>query len=406
MLSGFRVLALLLALGGIVGAGGAARANAVTEWNARATEVLGRTPWQPGRAPYALAMVQLAVFDAVDAIHPRYLPYRSGVRAPAGASDIAAIATAARRVLRSVAPDQSVDIDASYESALAGIEPKSRSLGQAVGEAAAAAIIAQRRAQGAYFGAPGPDGIFGPSPKEPTDEAPLPLLDIDRGAPFVLTDVDQFLPPPPAPVESTQYKRDLAETLRIGFAESIVRTPEQSRIAQFHVLAGVSAWSEIARLAISARKLDLVDSARALALVDAALADGLAAGSSAKLTYRFVRPDKVAAANGMPWWRPFIGMPPTWEYPCQHCANGTAGQAALEAVFGDNPFAFTITSDFSHETRHFRSFRHYAEEEAISRIYGGVHYRWSEVAGEALGREVAQYIAAHAMTPIGARTPD
>ncbi len=398
-----RILGISIVMASVL-AGAAARANAVTEWNAFATDILAASVWQTGREPYGLAMVQAAVFDAVDAVHPRYLPFRSGVRAPAGTSDVAAIAEASYRVLRALAPDQAARIDAARHEAFAGIAQDALARGIAVGDAAAAAIIAERRQSGAYWAVADDSGSYVPSPTEPGDDASLPLLGIERGRPFVLTDVNQFLPAPPPPLDSAQFIRDLAETMRIGGAASVTRTPEQSRIAQFHVFVGVSPWSEIARQAATRHRLDLVDTARLLALVDLSIADCLSAGTEAKYTYKYVRPDKAAISIGVVGWSPAIAMPGTPEYPCQHCANSAAGEEAIESVLGYAPMVFAITSQFSRETRTFGSVREYAEEQSVSRIYGGVHYRWSNIVGSALGKQVARYVATTVMTPLAKGT--
>ena len=400
--------AAIVALGCVLGAVGLgmpgvsapAYANAVTDWNATASLVLARTPWQAGREAYGLAMVQAAVYDAIDAIHPDYLPYVSGVNAPAGASDVAAVAEAARRVLRALAPDQAERLDVLRDEAVAGIDPQAAIKGKAVGDAAAAAVIARRRAGGAYWAMADENGRFVPSPTEPREDVPLPLLGVDQGPPFVLHHVKQFLPAPPPPRDSEQFRRDVAETLSLGEADSIMRTPDQSRIAQFHVQAGVSPWSDIARQAATQRRLGLVETARLLALVDMALADCYTVGMDAKYSFASIRPDKQAVVLGLVGWRPAIATPGTPEYPCQHCATAAAGQEVLESILGVEKVRFTITSQFSRETRTYLSFRDYAEEAATSRILGGVHYRWSNIIGSALGRQVAHYIVTTVMRPL------
>jgi hypothetical protein len=209
----------------------------------------------------------------------------------------------------------------------------------------------------------------------------------------------QFRPGPPPPIDSPQAIRDVAEVKVLGEAGSTKRSPEQTIMAQFHLPPGAAVWNSIARSAIQTKNLDLVDSARVLALINFAIMDSQMAIYEAKYQYNYWRPRtsikasisevQSASAASSPDWTPLIAEPMHPEYPCAHCGVGGAAAAVMEHVFGYAPFHFKVsTGTLNGLTRPYESFREFAEEEASSRIYGGVHYRWSNIVGEAVGRQV------------------
>jgi hypothetical protein len=226
--------------------------------------------------------------------------------------------------------------------------------------------------------------------------------------PFVLDTASQFRPPPPPLIDSPQAIRDLAEVKLLGESGSPQRTAEQTIIAGFHVPPGALAWNSITRAAIKAKELDIVDCARALTLVNFAIMDSQMAIYEAKYQYNYWRPrtaikaeSQMHAAAGAPDWTPLIPEPMHPEYPCAHCGVGAAAGVVVEQIFGTAPFHFEVSTGMLNGlTRPYESFREFAEEEAESRIYAGVHYRWSNIAGEAVGRQVGMRVVAR-LKPLG-----
>jgi hypothetical protein len=374
--------------------------NVVGDWNKTAIETLKAGNWEGPRRiriVIAVTMSEIAAFDALNAIDPRYVPYAYKDRAPPGASEIAAASQAAFRVLATIAPDQAVKLQATNEAVLATVgDAASREAGVAVGEASAKAILAARRDdqfdRTSDFALPPP----GPGVYRKTSEGELALPHFSRMRPFALATSAQFHVPPPPPLDSPQFLRDLAEVREKGAAGER-RDAEDVAIAKFHEPSGFYPWNDIGRQAAAAGKLDLLDTARVLALLDIAMTDTLAASFESKYSYLFWRPLTAIQAGGAGFGHPEIAPDPNWksvieapmfpEYPCMHCAGGGAARTVLEALLPGG-VGFTVTGGSAPRVNN--GFRQYAAEETEARILGGVHFRWSTFAGDALGQEVAQ----------------
>ena len=392
-----RWLALSLAL--ILVASSAA-ANVVSDWNETGIEILTASKIagpRRARLSTAITMSEIAAFDALNAIHPRYAPYAFKDHAPDGASELAAASQAAFRVFVTIEPDQADKLAAANDAVLSKVaDAASREAGVAVGEASAKAILAARQDDqfdpGHDLALPSP----GPGVYQKTSEGDLFLPYFSRMRTFALKNSAQFHLPPPPPLDSPQFLRDLAEVRERGGADR-PHTPDDIAIAKFHEPAGFYPWNAIGRQAATAANLDPLDTARALALLDIALADALSAGFESKYAYMFWRPLTAIRAGGAEFGHPEILPDPNWkslieapmfpEYPCMHCVVGAAGRTVLQALFPDG-LAFTVKSGGA-SPRSFRNFAQYAEEESESRILGGVHFRWSYYAGDALGQQVA-----------------
>src|SRR5215208_5105198 len=268
-----RILLSLVAFAAALIAPGLARADTVTQWNQNAVTVLmGNLGQGPQLSVPHFAMVHGAVYDAVNAIdgsHEGYL-LTSRVGAPFDSKDAAA-ATAAYRVLRSIVPDaQKPLVDAQYSASLAGIPdglPKTR--GIAVGEAAAAAMIAARTADG-RFGPPGfPLGTPGPGVWEPV----LPAFVNDPNAwlrnvrPFLVESAEQFRPDGPYPLTSRRYARDFDEVKELGSATSTTRTGYETTGARYWAENPAATWSRIFRQLSAEQGLSVVENARFYAML-------------------------------------------------------------------------------------------------------------------------------------------
>lgn len=389
--------AMLMTVGLVALAAGSGAANVVTDWNRAALDGLGQTKARVF-VPRVMAMTQIAVFDALRAIDPRYAPYAYRDSAPIGASDVAAASEAAYRVLATMTPDLEPKFAIVNADVLATVgDADARSAGMRLGDAAAKVIVEMR--QDDHFDSsfeytppsPGPGAYQKTSP----GEVIWPHLGAMR--PFAFASLEQVLSPPPPPLDSAQFLRDLNEVRVVGSAESPSDSKEYA-VAKFHEATGFGPWTEITLQTVENRKLDLLDSARALALVTIAMADGYSSGYGAKYLYQFWRPVTAIRAGGAGFGHPEVTPDPSWtprietprfpEYPCNHCAVGAAARTVLDDLFPDpSPFTLIVAGQGA---RTYRDFRQYESEEAESRILGGVHFRWSVVAGQALGEQVGK----------------
>ena len=390
---------------------GKPRGNAVTHWNAVATDAF--TPSQ-GTNPMAqsrtLAILHAAIHDAINAVDRRFESYTPGIAEAPGASANAAVAAAARDVLVGLLPDQSALVEAAYDRALAGIaDGRAKVAGIAAGQAAAAANVARRQGDGSeqgtqpvYVPRSGP-GEYQFTP--PFNFAAQPGW--GRITPFIVELGDHALEGP-FRLSSARYAKDLAYVKAIGEINSTIRTPEQSEIAQFWYEDSPLGWNRIANTAIRQRDLDPWSSARAFALVNFALADGFIVGFEAKYRFRFWRPEtaiREAATDGNPWtepdatWQPFLITPPVPDYPSTHTVLGWAAAEALIEVLGDKVKYTADSLTLPGVVRSFKGFSAAAQENGLSRLYAGIHFRHAVEEGRRQGRSVGRAVA-EALGPV------
>jgi hypothetical protein len=368
------------------------RADVVTDANAKAAEIASRHPATP-IAVRTMAIVQVSVYEAVSAIDGRP-PFRVKVAAPPGASVEAAVAAATRTALLKLMPAQQAAIDADYQAALKPVaEGRSKSDGIAVGEQAAAAVVASCADDGAM--AP---NTYRPSTTPgvyvPTMWPAVPHW--GKRKPWVLASGDQLRPGPPPALTSEIWKRDLAEIRALGGRVSAARTAEQTAIAKFWEATAPAVYWPVARSVATAPGRSVADNARLLAAAAMAMDDGLIAVFDAKYTYNFWRPvTAIRNAEGDardPGWLPFIDTPMHPEYPCAHCiVSGSLG-AVLEAELGAGPSprlsSASPTADGA--VRTWNTVGDFVQEVALGRIYDGVHYRNSTEVGAAMGRKIGE----------------
>jgi hypothetical protein len=383
--------------------------NAVTHWNAVATDAL--TPAQ-GTNPMAhsrtLSILHAAIHDAVNAIDRRYEPYTAGIAREPGASLDAAVAAAARDVLAVHVPEQAALVESEYARALSRIRDRgAKNAGIAVGRAAAAANMLRREGDGSQAGAlpvyvprTGP-GEYQFTP--PFDFAAQPSW--GRVKPFVIELGEHALDGPDR-LHSVPYARDFAYVKAIGRIDSQLRTPEQSQIAQFWYEDSTLGWNRIANTAIRQQKLDAWAAARALALVNFAMADGFIAGFDAKYHFRFWRPETAIRADAVDGenlsdasWKPFLVTPPVPDYPSTHTVLGWAAAEVLIDILGDRVRYKADSLTLPGVMRPYRGFSAAAEENGLSRIYAGIHFGRAVKDGRRQGRSIGRAVA-EALPPI------
>ncbi len=403
------VMATLLVTFGLAGA---TRADVVTDWNQIALNTASAISPRFPPQTRGLAMVHVAMFDAVNSIDHRFSSYATRVDAPSGASPEAAAATAAHRVLLTLAPTQQVNLDAAYATSLGQIpDGVSKTDGITVGEAVAGAILALRSGDGSaitlpYTQPPAP-GIW-----QPTPPLFLPANDVAWGnvLPFTMRSGSQFLPGPPPALTSERYTEDFNEVKRLGSINSTERTPEQTEVANFWVEASSITWNRIARLAAAAHGNSLSDNARLFALLNMAGADGIISGFNTKYTYNFWRPVtaiRAADTDGNPdtaadlTWTPLVTTPRFPDYTSNHCIYSAAVARVLASFFHDDDFDFSITSSTAPGAlRSYHSFSQAADEVGNARVWVGFHFRTACKLGLIQGKQVGRFAFEHYLRPI------
>jgi hypothetical protein len=370
-----------------------AHADVVTDANAKAAEIASKLPGTPV-AVRAMAIVQVSVFEAVNAISGRYPAFRVKLTAAPGASVDAAVASATRTALLKLVPAQQAAIEADYQAALKPLpEGRAKVDGIAVGEQAAAAILASCA----------DDGSVAPNTYRPHTTAGVYVPTVfpvvphwGKRKPWVMTSGDQFRPGPPPSLTSEIWKRDLDEIKTLGGKDSTKRSAEQTAIARFWEATLPVVYWPVARSVSSAPGRDVTDNARLFAVAGMAMDDALIAVFDAKYAYNFWRPvTAIRNADGDardPGWTPFIETPMHPEYPCAHCIVSGALGAVLEAEIGTGPVPKLSSASWTAggAVRTWTSVGDFVQEVAVARIYDGVHYRNSTEVGTAMGKKVGE----------------
>ncbi|WIT12232.1 vanadium-dependent haloperoxidase [Paucibacter sediminis] len=379
-----------------------ARADVVTDWNQRASEITvahQAGPW--GQAP--MVLIQAAVFESVNAITRRF-PQAGYLKleAPAGASIDAAVAAANRVVLNRMATTQTAAIEAAYQAALAAIpDGPAKADGIALGEKAVAGILALRAPTGAspVFYRP----VTGPGQYVPTV---LPVMaDLPPGKCWLLERPDQFRPGPPPDLKSAVWARDYNEVKAFGARTGSQRDAEQTEIARFWAATTPTIYYPIARSVANQPGREPTQNARLLAASGQAMVDAIDAVFDAKYHYHFWRPftairngdrDGNDATERDAGWLPLIDTPMHPEYPCAHCTIAGSLGAVLKAEIGDGPTPrlSTTSPTLPGVTRSWTSVDAFMQEVINARVYDGVHYRNSGEVGRALGNKVGELSAA------------
>jgi hypothetical protein len=387
--------------------------NPVIDWNQIALSTALTTP---GTQIY-LTYVNLAMYDAVNAIDRRYQQYGPEFHGPRDASKEAAAISAAYQTLLNYFPGQAAALQAQYDAAIAGIsDGQAKASGLAVGQIAAARIVALRTGDGrganvpyTYPTSPEP-GVWIPTP--PAFVPPATPW-VAQMVPFTMQSASQFLPVNgPPDLGSQQWVREFNEVKLLGAANSSVRTAAQTEIALFWTANPVATFfGAFGQLAID-RHLSLSKSARLLAMLSVAFTDGGIGCWNAKYHFSFWRPVTAipnADIDGNPGteadstWLPLASTPPHPEFPAAHgCATGAIAKT-LENFFGTPNVKFSVNSAVTHTTHTYYNVGQLETEAYWARIYAGFHYRHSLDEGFQLGHRVAKQLNQNFFQP---RHPD
>jgi hypothetical protein len=380
----------------------------------------------------AYAMANLAIHDALNAIQRKYQPYAYDKKAEQGTSASAAVAAATYHVMAPTTAKIPAEvlsspkclenakavIEGSYAAALAIIpadtdqEKAAMERGIALGKATAEAVLAKRAKDNADTGGPYINKTCPPAntPAGKYQCTPgFPFVAFEKWevvTPFVLKEHSEFRSGPPHQIDGPKFKADLEEVKKLGGdgkAMPTTRTSEQTEIALFWYESSPLKWGRIAQTIARDKKLDLWDSARLLAIMQMGEADGYLAMVSGKNFYDMWRPVTAVHANGDKSWVPLMPTPPDQTYPSGHSIEGGVGAAVLKAYFGNDQMNFTdcgATMEPGHTCwddkpvmRSYTTFTQAAEENAISRVYIGFHFRNDTVEGTAYGRKIGERAA-------------
>jgi hypothetical protein len=416
---------LLLGLVALVARAQPVHADAVVDWNE--ITVAAVTAGRPGPIGVVdIALVQIAVHDAVQALDRRYEPYFAEVYVSRGdrlrANRSAAVAAAAHDVLIGIYPAQAVTLDATYFNYLAsnGLDGDP---GILVGQQVAARVLPLRRTNPNPLPAPfvgGTDpGVWRPTNSllgNPPSPAPFAAMaapwmaDFD---PFTLTSPTRFRAPPPPALTSALYARDYNEVKELGARVSATRTAEQTDLAYFYSDATPTQWNRVLRGVANRYLRKNGESARLFALASLATADALITSWDSKRHYAFWRPvtaiqegeaDGNPATPGDPAWQSLINNPNYPDYTSG--ANSVTGAMTrtLELFFGTDKVAFEVTSLAPlavQKTRSYSRFSDAARDCVDARVYLGIHFRFADVAARDQGRRVADWAFHHFLLPVG-----
>jgi hypothetical protein len=401
-----------------------ASANEVTKWNSIALDtVLAQPPIAsaPPASAVFVAMVQGAVYGAVNSIDRHQRPYLVNRRFPMASLD-AAVAAAAFRVLDALFPAQHALLQAQYDASLAAIPAGSlKDAGVQVGQAAADAMLAEGHdgrvvipcafASGAGVWQPlaGPTGpLCDPSPW------------VANAVPFMVKSASQFRTAGPYPLTSAAYAADFNEVKDLGSLNSTTRTPEQSHIAVFWQSNPAPNYNAVARRFVEEKSLGVIDSAVLFGMLDLTAADTMINCWNDKYYWNFWRPitairqadiDNNPATVADPNWKPLFdpsldpaiaGVGPALitapypDHPSGANCYASASMHAFQSFFGTDEMRFYVTSSrFPGEQRYFDRFSDVTKQMIEARIWNGIHFRNADVQAFNLGAEVERYIHTH-----------
>ena len=392
-----------------------AQEDVIVQWN----RVLTETVRTPGQQPATImpvrsyAIMHAAMFDAVNSIDGSHTPYLTDVPGSQNASIEAAAAQAAHDVLVGLYPTRVAIFDAELAMSLQGIEESRAQQGIRVGQIVAERLLAVRSNDGWHvtpptYSLPATPGNWQPTP------GPAAFTHYPSVMPFGITSGTQFKPNPPPLLTSAEYAADLNEVKEIGSVNSVTRTADQTKVAQLWAGVGTPTnflfvWNNVARTVSLAHGISTVEKARLFALTNIALHDALQTTFASKFVYGLWRPvtairradeDGNASTTADPTWSSLIANPPYPSYAGNNAAIGTSQSTILTLFFGRDDIAFQHTWEGANgATRSYAGFSAMADEEARARVYGGIHFTFDNVAGQSVGRNVANYIFANVMRP-------
>ena len=418
---------LLLALGFAGSPGPAPRAvdpspHVVLEWN----RILQDTVPSPHSVatPRYFALAHIAMFDAINTVEREFEPYHVKLRSDGGSKEAAA-AQAAHDVLVTINPAATAAYNAALMRQLGENPTGAVRRGAALGARVAKEILEWRQHDG-WVVSPFPPysepQLPGRWQSTPPNSPTAAFTHLRWAMPLALTSATQLLPAAPPSLTSERYAADLNEVKAIGRATGSTRTAEQTSIAR--LWAGIassgtgtatnflSIWNNVAADVVRERGLSLVDAARVFVLLNVSVHDALQTAQTSKFVFGLWRPvtairqaeaDLNPATDADAAWLPLLTTPPYPTYAGNMATIGAAAARALQLAFGTDQIPVTArwrqSGGQPDVTYQFDRISAVAEQQSESRIYGGVHFRFDQVAGQQIGKSAAEFVFANFMKP-------
>jgi membrane-associated phospholipid phosphatase len=413
-----RVLGLCMLIATLTGST-VARADAVLDWNVIAVNTAIANAQSPFAQARTLAIVQLAVFESVNAITGEYHPYLGTIVAPPGASADAAAVQAAYRVLSTYFIASASTLDAALATSMAAIpDGQAKTDGIATGEAAASAMIALRANDGsspAQFKIPGP-----PVPGEWQATSSCPIVNgvavgtafqWQNVTPFGISSAADFLLGPPPALASNRYAKAYNEVMTVGSIDSTQRPPDRANVALFYAASSpTQVFNQVLQQVAQEKRHSLSENARALAVVNMAMNDSLVAAFLNKYHYNFWRPETAIHAgdtDGNPKTRPdpsfvpFVTTPCFPSYPSNHGSAANSASEIMKRTYGEGGHSITLSNPVVPDiVLQYTTFKQITDDISDARVYGGIHFRTDQDAGERLGKAIGRTVDKNNLRPM------
>ena len=407
-----------------------AHSNQVLEWNQILIDTLIATSTPNSSSQRLGAIVQTAVFDALNGIDRRYTPIFVQSRAPRGASRRAAVITAAHTALLGLFPSQQAVLDAHYSGSIEALIAHCRNRGESNwrsqacetriergiewGTEVAQAVLAWRAADGFTASYPAFTGGSSLGQWRPTPPAfgPMSAQGLAFTEMFALVSNTQFQPGPPRALTTVEYTDDFNAVKALGRKTNSTRTEDQTTLAPFWEGNASVHWNQAANQIARRHHLSMAASNRLLAVLNIAMADTAFTIWSAKrfygslpteVTWRPVTAIPLGDSDGNPDtdpdadWLPLVNTPSHPEYPAGHPSLNGAAATVLRSYFSDRQ-TFTLTTGTSSRT--YTSIRQARADGNNARVWGGMHYPSTVAISDEVGEAIARYVNRRSMRPI------
>ena len=406
-----RALGLCVLMATLLFGSAVAKADVVLDWNVIAVNTAIVNKQNPFAQARSAAIVQLAVFESVNAITGEYHPYLGTVVAPPGASADAAAIQAAYRVLSTYFPASALTLGAERTNSLASIpDGQAKTDGIATGEAAALAMIALRANDGSS-----PPQFKIPGPPVPGEWQATPSCPIVNGiavgtafqwqnvTPFGIPSASEFLLDAPPALTSHEYTKAYNEVMTVGSIDSTERPQDRANVALFYAASSpTQVFNQAVQQVAQERWHSLSENARALAVINMAMNDSLVASFLNKYHYNFWRPETAIHAgdtdgnpktNPDPSFVPFVTTPCFPSYPSNHGSAANGAAEILRRIYGEGGHFITLSNPTVPDiVLQYTTFKQITDDISDARVYGGIHFRTDQVAGERLGKAIGKAV--------------
>lgn len=365
------------------------KANEIVYWNEQALSLIKKNNIPPPKASRILGLLHVSMFEAVNSSQPKYEPYDQLYNGLSGKPISEVAASAAAYVLKQEFPNDIVTVEEWHNQRA----PQ----GDESGIEVAQTILERNPLLFNEMETPSIDAI-NPWVPTPPQFAEYLLPKWCALKPLGIVSVKNYRKNGPPKSDSSQFITDLEEARLLGSKTSIKRTADQTEIALFWAdgrgtVTPPGHWNQIATAFVKQNHLSIIESARVMALLNIALADAAIVAWDMKYMYQLARPVTMFADDG---WEPLISTPPFPEYVSGHSTFSGAAAEVLTLLFGKVPFT-TQSDGLPNVTRLYNDFYQAADEAGRSRIYGGIHFEFSNRDGLTSGKEIGRYVVDHFM---------